>query len=420
MKTNHGHNRIGFISTRLAGTDGVSLETQKWDDILTRLGFQCFYFAGECDRPADRSHVVPEAHFKYPDIQAVNDDLFDDYVRSPETSVMVQKIRDYLKQKIYSFIRQFDINLLIVENALAIPMNVPLGLALTEVIAETNMPTIAHHHDFTWERQRFSVNAAQDYLQAAFPPLLPSISHVVINSFGARQLARRTGISGTLIPNVMNFKDEPPEETKLSQELRAALNIPPNQEILLQPTRIVPRKRIELAIELCHRLDRNCILLITHTSGDEGTAYEKYLRQYADILGVEVIFGCDIINHRRGNLPNGRRVFSLADAYHIANLVTYPSTIEGFGNAFLESIYYRCPIVISMYEIFKTDIHPKGFRVIGFENFISDETVRLTRHILEHPEYGAEMASHNYKIGQRYYSFQTLEKQLAILMNQCF
>ena len=62
---------------------------------------------------------------------------------------------------------QFDI--LVVQNALAIPVNIPLGLALTEFIIESGIPTIAHHHDFYWERQRFHSFAAMDYLKAAFP-----------------------------------------------------------------------------------------------------------------------------------------------------------------------------------------------------------------------------------------------------------
>ena len=57
---------------------------------------------------------------------------------------------------------------LVVENALSLPMNVPLAVALTEVIAETNIATVAHHHDFWWERDRFAVNAAEDYLHASF------------------------------------------------------------------------------------------------------------------------------------------------------------------------------------------------------------------------------------------------------------
>ncbi len=97
------------------------------------------------------------------------------------------------------------------ENALSLPVNIPLGLALTEIIAETALPTIGHHHDFTWERKRFSITAAGDYLRTAFPPNLPSVRHVVINSFAARQLALRTGASAILIPNVMDFDSPPPD-----------------------------------------------------------------------------------------------------------------------------------------------------------------------------------------------------------------
>ncbi len=53
---------------------------------------------------------------------------------------MTRRIRElqwHIKQHLYEFIKQFGIELLIVENALSIPMNIPLGLALTELIAET-------------------------------------------------------------------------------------------------------------------------------------------------------------------------------------------------------------------------------------------------------------------------------------------
>jgi len=42
------------VATRLAGTDGVSLETAKWTTVLGRLGVACFFFAGEFDRPRER------------------------------------------------------------------------------------------------------------------------------------------------------------------------------------------------------------------------------------------------------------------------------------------------------------------------------------------------------------------------------
>jgi len=41
---------IGFVSTRFAGTDGVTLESSKWADVLQQNGYRCFWFAGD-NRP---------------------------------------------------------------------------------------------------------------------------------------------------------------------------------------------------------------------------------------------------------------------------------------------------------------------------------------------------------------------------------
>ncbi len=408
---------VGFVSTRLSGTDGVSLEAAKWVEILTGLGHECFYFAGESEWPEERSYVAPEAHFEHPDIRAINVDLFDNYTRSPETSRRVRGVTEHLKSHLYKFVRSFDLDVLIAENALAIPMNVPLGLALTELIAESGIPTIGHHHDFAWERSRFKVTAASDYQLGAFPPILPSIHHVVINSYAARQLALRTGVTSTLIPNVMNFDAPPPEPDGYAAGVRPAFGIEPGEYLLLQPTRVVPRKRIEQAIELARRLNSRCALVISHSSGDEGTAYETYLRSLADLLEVRVIFASEVVAHKRGRTSDERRIFSLADVYQQADLVTYPSTVEGFGNAFLETIYYRRPIVVSIYEIFRRDILPKGFRVIGFEDFITEEHVRRALEVLSDPGLAEEMSEHNYELGRRYYSYRVLENRLAGLLD---
>ncbi|MCJ7660108.1 MAG: glycosyltransferase family 4 protein [Anaerolineales bacterium] len=410
--------RIGFVSTRLAGTDGVTLETQKWANILTNHGHKCFYFAGECDTPSELSITVPEAHFNHPDIVALNKDLFDNYTRSSETSGKIQSLRYYLKRRLYEFIQKFGIELLIIENALSIPMNIPLGLALTELIAETSVPTIGHHHDFGWERSRFKISAASDYQLGAFPPILPSIRHVVINSYASRQLALRLGASSTIIPNVMDFDNPPPDPDDYSEDLRENLNISPNDCILLQPTRVVPRKRIELAIELTRRLGNRCTLVISHYSGDEGSSYANYLQTYADMMDVKVIAIADQINHQRGRTPEGKKIYSLADIYQRSNLVTYPSTVEGFGNAFLESIYYRRPIVMSTYEIFRTDIEPKGFDVIEFGDFISEETVKQATEVLSNPEMSEKIIDRNYELGRSYFSYRTLEYRLVALVNE--
>ncbi len=408
---------IGFISTRFAGTDGVSLETLKWSSLLTTMNYQCFCFAGESDWPADRSYIVPEAHFSAPEIQAQNSDLFGDGVRTRDTSAGVQRLKDHLKDHLYKFIKHFNIHILIAENALSIPMNIPLGLAIAEVIAETAIPTIGHHHDFSWERTRFDVGAAADYLRAAFPPTFSSIHHVVINSFGSHQLALRTGVASiTLIPNVMDF-EHPPQKDGYADEVREVLGIAADEIFLLQPTRIVPRKRIEQAIDLTRRLGIKAVLVITHSAGDEGLDYKRFLEDYAQALHVRVIFADRHFDYQRRLDEHGHKIYSLADAYQAADMVTYPSTVEGFGNAFLETVYYQRPIVMSTYEIFKTDIEPKGFQVISFDEFITDKTVENVRQLLQDPKQVAKITAENYELGRKYYSYHQLMEQIKPLIH---
>jgi hypothetical protein len=201
---------VGFISTRLAGTDGVSLETAKWADVFERVGFACYYFAGELDRPAECSYLLREAHFLHPDITEISRNCFGTRVRGRFVTQKIHELKRKLKDHLYKFIEKFEIDLLVPENVLTIPLNLPLGIALTEIISETGMPTIAHHHDFFWERQHFMTNAVWEYLNMAFPPHLPTIQHVVINSSADNQLSLRTGISPTIIPNVMDFENPPP------------------------------------------------------------------------------------------------------------------------------------------------------------------------------------------------------------------
>jgi len=58
--------RIGFISTRLNGTDGVSLEVEKWSRVLQRMGHQVFFCAGELGGYAAAGTLIPELHFRHP------------------------------------------------------------------------------------------------------------------------------------------------------------------------------------------------------------------------------------------------------------------------------------------------------------------------------------------------------------------
>ncbi|HEX9373017.1 MAG TPA: glycosyltransferase family 4 protein [Roseiflexaceae bacterium] len=415
--------RIGFVSMRFAGTDGVSLETAKWAAVLERMGHGCFYFAGEADTPPECSRVVAEAFWEHPDVDEIQTVAFAHRTRPSAISRRIAEVKEHLKEQLYAFTREFDLDLLIVENALSIPMNLPLGVALTEFIAETAFPTIAHHHDFFWERKRFLTNCVWDYLNMSFPPNLPSIRHVVINSSGAHQLGLRAGVSSLLIPNVMDFDNPPPPPDAYVADMRAHLHVTPDEHMVLQPTRVVQRKGIEHAIELLHRLEMLGVkarLVISHASGDEGDGYEQRVRDFAALMHVRARFVAKIIGEKRGLTADGRKIYTLEDAYLQTNLVTYPSTIEGFGNAFLEAIYFRRPIVVNAYSIFAVDIKPKGFRVIEFDGYITDEIVRQTGNILEHPELGQQMAEHNYQLAKRFYSYAVLDHSLKTLLIDLF
>lgn len=407
---------VGFISTRLAGTDGVSLETAKWAQVFEQEGYTCYYMAGELDTPPERSYLVPEVHFSHPEIKDIHENCFGVILRGRYITDKIHEIKSEIKDQIYNFISKFEIDLLVPQNILTIPLNIPLGIALTEVISEIGMPTIAHHHDFFWERQHFLTNAVWEYLNMAFPPHLPSIKHVTINSSADNQLSLRTGISGTIIPNVMDFENPPPPVDEYAADVRQSLGIADDELFILQPTRVVKRKGIEHAIELVNRLGLKAKLVISHASGDEGYGYESRVREYSKIMNVDTIFVSEIINERRGITEDGRKVYTLNDIYPHADLITYPSNFEGFGNAFLEAVYFKKPIVVNNYSIYSVDIKPKGFSVIEIDGFVTEEAVEQTREVLRNPRACEEMVEHNYKIANVFFSYAVLKRRLKTLL----
>jgi glycosyltransferase involved in cell wall biosynthesis len=408
---------VGFISFRFAGTDGVSLETGKMAQVLRHWGYRCAYMGGELDTPPEDSFLAQETHFQHPEIREIYGKCFGQSSRPLAVTSRIHKMRELLKRKLYDFVEKFKVDILIPENALTIPLNLPLGLALTEFIAETRIMTIAHHHDFFWERKRFLNNCVWDYLNSCYPPHLPSIQHVVINSSGQNQLALRTGIGATLIPNVMDFEHPPEPPDEYSRGVRGDLGIDADELLVLQPTRVVQRKGIEHAIELVARLGMKAALVISHASGDEGYEYQQRVREYAEMLKVKALFVQDIISDERGKTAQGRKIYSLQDVYPYADLVTYPSLSEGFGNAFLEAIYFKRPILVNNYSIYSYDIRPKGFDVIEMDDFITEETVRTTREILRDPRRVREMTEKNYSLCLKHYSYRILEVKLRHILS---
>ena len=411
-----GHH-IGFIGTRFSGTDGVSLESAKWAQILWDYRHVSYWYGGRLDRDPDISMYVPHAYFSHPDIVWINDRIFGKRTRDAEVTRQIYAISDHLKQTLYDFTRRFNIEILIAENALCIPMNVPLGLALTNFIAETGFPTIAHHHDFYWERDRFSVNAVGDLLGMAFPPDLPSIQHVTINSFAQEDLSHRRGASSILVPNVLDFETPPPNPDDYARSFREDLGLTADDIVFLQPTRVIPRKGIEHSVALVAALNNpRCKLVVSHESGDEGDDYKSALTELADQSGVDIRYASDRIDDTRGTNKSGDKLYTLADAYSQADFITYPSLYEGFGNALLEAFYFRKPILVNRYSIFITDIEPKGFKVISMNGFITRDVVNHVQQVITDDKYRYEMVDHNYQLGKAFFSYSVLRRKLRALI----
>lgn len=413
--------RIGFISTRLAGTDGVSLETEKWATVLQRMGHETVYCAGELGGYAADGLLVPAMHFAHPRIEALNARAFGPNPDDPEPLLAdVAAIADEIRPALQDFIRANRIDVIIVENALAIPMNLPLGKALTEVIDETCVPAIAHNHDFFWERERFRGSPILDYVDTYFPPALPTMRHVTINTIAQRRLRARRGIESTVVPNVHDFATPPPSIDDFNRDVRERFGLAADDTFILQPTRVVRRKGIGMALELVHFLDLpDTPLYITHSISDEGPAYWEWLTREAEMMGVELRLVDDVVGAERRE-ANGAKVYSLWDIYPHADLVTYPSLYEGFGNALLEAIYFHSLVVVNRYSVYAADIGPLGFDFVELEGFVSQDVVDEVRALLNDPQRVREMTQKNYERAHEHFSLAVLEEKLRTLLKTTY
>ena len=407
--------RIGFVSFRLAGTDGVSLETAKVASILHGLGHQIYYFAGQLDEPAaDHDPLyVPVAgrtefalaHFEHPEIRWITARAFGGDTWGDEFYRRLGEAQGSLTEALRGFIRQHALDLIVPQNVFAIPMNLPLSLALKGVVGETGIPTIAHHHDFYWERDQYAAPAAADLLRQTFPPDLPNIRHLVINSAAQRVLADR-GLDSWVLPNILDFSAEPPRMDAYNADLRAELGLSEASIFFLQPTRVIRRKGIQLSIELLARMKSlNSRLVISHRAEHNTIDYLDELRDLARRSNVDLDYAQARFAPSRGMDRDGRKVYRFWDAYAQADFITYPSLYEGFGNALLETIYMRRPLLVNRYSVYRQDIEPTGIRAVTIDGEITSDTVDSVGRLLENPDLVQEMTEHNFAVASRHFSY---------------
>jgi glycosyltransferase involved in cell wall biosynthesis len=182
---------------------------------------------------------------------------------------------------------------------------------------------------------------------------------------------------------------------------------------------VVARKGIEHSVELVKRLrERGARLVISHSAGDEGDTYANFLRLFSDLMSVNLVFADRWVAEQRGTAPDGSPRFTLRDVYEQADLVAYPSEYEGFGNAFLEAVYHRRPVLCKRYPIYRTDIEPYGFRTLAFDGYVTRHTLEGVEKVLADARYRRTMVTHNYQVAQQYFSYEVLEDELRPILRR--
>jgi mannosylglucosylglycerate synthase len=218
--------RLTVVSFRLGGTDGVSIESEKWIRAFRALGHDVRTLAG--DGQADI--IMPELAIRA--------------TRAPRD----RDLHDALS----------GADVVIVENLTSLPLNVPARDALYRVLDDRR--ALFRHHDLAWQRT--------DSIDDETPRDNPRWRHVTINDLSRRELLAR----GVVAETVLNAFDCAPP-LGIRDRTRRALGVA-DEHVLLFPTRAIPRKNVAGALELAASLDATLWLL-----GPAEDGYESTLRQ---------------------------------------------------------------------------------------------------------------------------------------------
>jgi len=442
---------IGICHFRVGLMDGVSLEIDKWKSALEEIGHKAYLLAGETSFNIEAT-IIPELKLDHPKVKKICRNSFqslDDFPSEEEFSQEIYKIASQIEEKIYSFIKKYSIDILDIENIWSLPFNIPAAIAFYKAIKSTGIKVITHHHDFFWERSRYNnptCRKVKDILATYFPPKDKQIKHTVINSIAQHGLKIRRAIDAVVVPNVFNFEGPDWKIDDYNCDFKKSLGLSPKDIVILQATRIISRKGIELAIDLIKELAKPENLLLLKEKGFydkrkidekskvvlvlpnliEDVEYFKLLKEKIKKEKIEALFVSDMVDNER-KIKDSKKIYSLWDTYLFADLVTYPSLYEGWGNQFLEAVKAKLPIVVFEYEVFKIDIKPNGFRVISLgdktkgknsqglyqvEPSIIQKSEKEAIKVLTDLSYRKKMVEHNFNLGRRLYSMRALKNHL--------
>lgn len=437
--------KIVIISGKLGDVDGVSLEVDKWIAALTELGHEIYTIAGKYGSrlnnvSAERQFLLDLIHFDHTLQKTIERQVFP-YMQKEPPYLSEQGKREILEKieargnkaanAINSYIQDNDIDLIIAQNTNAMPMTLIGGMAIYKLAVEKRIATLFHHHDFWWERSRFSHSHIEGLLSKIMPPVDPGLEHVVLSSYSAHILRSLKRVSPKVIPNCEDFEN-PVAMDEYNSDFRKEFGFTEDDILIVQPTRIVRRKRIEDSLELIHRLVERypelhpkVQFIISLYQGDEPDQnYIGHIRELAEKYAIPL----QLISHRvasdRKTDAEGRKMYTNRDVLAHADFVTYLPVWEGFGNALLEAMAARAPIATTTYLVYKTDIKIMGFRHVEIHDVyrdgvlvIPDKVVDDMHAIIADPALREEIVRHNFRIARTAFGLPKLKTLLSSVIS---
>ena len=420
--------RIGIIIGRIGDVDGVALETEKWIKILREMGHEIFLLSGRFRQSfvgEDHETLLPDLSFFSPNCEwEQNRSFFFPPDEPTELLTHLEQVSDDLAIRMFQWVMQHKIEVVISENASALPAHLSMGIAVKKLVEHTGIRIICHDHDFHWERgARYHTPfpELQEIIRETFPLQIPHARHAVINTYSKNYLKEKYGIDSVMVPNVMDFDQPYGQKDNFNKDLLEAIGIANGDIPLFQITRIVRRKGIETALELLEKLDdKNVKLVVTGSAADDDRkGYYKELVDYIEEkkIGDRVVFAEKKILNDRAVAPDSEKIYSLSDAYANATACTYFSNYEGFGNAFIEAVLAKKPIFVNNYKpVYWPVIGSKGFKTVMIEdNQLTDSALTEIDQILHNKKIQKEIAEHNYMLGKTHFSYTTLREKMEVL-----
>ena len=448
--------KIGIFHYRVGKTDGVSLEIEKRKKILSKHNCEVKLIAGPESIGAD--YTIKELEWDSREMAIIKENSFKipskKILTSAELSEKINKISKVIKHKLEIIQEKEKFQYILVHNIFSFGGHIPASKAFLEWIEENKIRCLSTSHDFYWEKKEFQIprnKYIKKYLQKYMPPKSKYIQHIVINSIAEKKVRQRNKIDAKVIGDIFDFNQREWKYDKLNKKFLKQFKIEKNDIVILQATRIIPRKGIEIALEYAKELqsrikkltqksiyngkkitkNSKIVLVIAGYAEKENKKYLTKLKKLAIKKNISVRFISDHISAEREFSRNGKlKKFSLWDAYAHADLITYPSLWEGWGNQFIEAIFAKKPIAVFEYPVFKSDIRKEGYNIVSFgDKFVKDEktgevllpetamkkAVDKTIHSLLNKKF-KKRAERNFKIGKKYHNYDILEKFLLSIL----